>query len=115
MEEKNSLEKKRKKLTSSSIGNKKCKFNQQKPKKPKKDSSIELSAREHLRDIGIINDLDSLSHCCPIGGDWGCCLKHFIDKETDPHKTICIKLNIFYYYLKQELIALTFYISVSAL
>ena len=82
MEEKNSLEKKRKKLTSSSIGNK-FKFNQQKPKKPKKDNSIELSAREHLRDIGIINDLDSLSHCCPIGGDWGCCLKHFIDKETD--------------------------------
>ncbi len=68
MEENNSLEKKRKKLTSSSIGNK-YKFNQQKPKKPKKDNSIKLSAREYLRDIGIINDLDSLSHCCPIGGD----------------------------------------------
>ena len=76
-----SIEKKRKKLTSNSVGNR-HKFNQQKQKKPK-DNSSELSARENLRDVGIINDLDSLSHCCPIGGDWGCCLKHFIDKDID--------------------------------
>ena len=76
-----SLEKKRKKLTSNSVGNR-HKFNQQKQKKLK-DNSSELSARENMRDVGIINDLDSLSRCCPIGGDWGCCLKHFIDKDID--------------------------------
>jgi hypothetical protein len=76
-----SIEKKRKKLTSNSVGNR-HKFNQQKQKKPK-DNFSELSARENLRDVGIINDLDSLSHCCLISGDWGCCLKHFIDKDID--------------------------------
>jgi len=82
MEENISLAKKRKKLTSNSTGNR-HKFNQQKPKKPK-DNSSELNAREHMRDTEIINEIDSLSNtCCPNGGEWGCCLKHFIDKETD--------------------------------
>ena len=79
MSESISLEKKRK--NSNSVGNR-HKFNQQKQKKLK-DNSSELSARENMRDVGIINDLDSLSHCCPIGGNWGCCLEHFINKDID--------------------------------
>lgn len=76
-----SIEKKRKQLTSSSTGNQ-YKFNQQLPKKSKEISS-ELIAREHFQDIRIINDLDNLSHCCASGGDFGCCLKHFIDEKNN--------------------------------
>jgi len=49
MSEGTSLEKKRKNLTSNSVGNR-HKFNQQKPKK-QKDNSSEISARENMRDI----------------------------------------------------------------
>jgi hypothetical protein len=76
-----SIEKKRKQLTSSSTGNQ-YKFNQQLPKKSKEISS-ELIAREHFQDIRIINDLDNLSHYCASGGDFGCCLKHFIDEKNN--------------------------------
>ena len=74
-------EKKRKQLSSNSTGNQ-HKFNQQIPKKPKEKSN-ELSVKENLRDIEIVNELDSLSHCCAIGGDLGCCLKHFINEENN--------------------------------
>ena len=75
------IEKKRKQLSSSSTGNQ-FKFNQQLPKKLK-EKSMESTARENLRDISIINDLENLSNCCPNGGDLGCCLKHFIDESNN--------------------------------
>ena len=76
MEKYVSISKKRKNLTSSSTGNR-FKFNQQLPKKSKEMSS-ELTARENFKDIRLINDLDNLS-----GGDFGCCLKQFIDEKNN--------------------------------
>ena len=70
-----------KKLKSNSVGNQ-YKFNQQLPKKKKEISGIEFSAKENLREIKIVNQMESLYQCCPIGGDWGCCLKHFVDENT---------------------------------
>ena len=75
------VETSKRKLSSSSTGNH-YKFNQQKPKKPK-ELSAEVTAREDYQDIKIINQLDGLSHCCPSGGDWGCCLKHFLLETTN--------------------------------
>ena len=76
------VETSKRKLSSSSTGNH-YKFNQQKPKKPK-EWSAEVTAREDYQDIKIINQLDGLSHCCPSGGDWGCCLKHFLLETNIP-------------------------------
>jgi hypothetical protein len=70
-----------KKLKSNSVGNQ-YKFNQQLPKKKKEISGSELTAKENLREIQIVNQLDSLYQCCAIGGELGCCLKHFVDENT---------------------------------
>ena len=74
------VEKAKRKLSSNSTGNK-HKFNQQLPKKSKDSLSPKLTASENFADIKIINQLDSLSKCCPNGGEWGCCLRHFIDES----------------------------------
>ena len=74
---------KRRVLSKSSIGNK-HKFNQQLPKKSKStlhQISSELIAKEHFKDLKIINQIEDLGHCCPVGADLGCCLKHFVQDD----------------------------------
>ena len=70
-----------KKLKSNSVGNH-YRFNQQLPKKKKDISGSQLTAKENYLEIKLVNQLESLGQCCPIGGEWGCCLKHFIDENT---------------------------------
>ena len=84
---KNSDGQKKRSLSKSTIGNQHL-FNQQLPKKPAKSTlariSSELTARENFRELKILNQLEELSHCCPIiGGDHGCCLKHFVNANED--------------------------------
>jgi len=76
------IQKKRTLLSKNSIGNKHL-FNQQLPKKKSKSAlhqfSSEITAREHFKDMTIVNQIEDLSYCCPVGGEHGCCLKHFVD------------------------------------
>ena len=42
-------------------------------------------ARESFKDLKILNQIEGLAYCCPIGGPHGCCLKHFVvdDRNID--------------------------------
>jgi hypothetical protein len=71
---------KKRTISKSSIGNQHL-FNQQVPKKPKSTLariSSEIAARESFRDLKILNEIEDLYRCCPVGGEHGCCLKHFV-------------------------------------
>ena len=81
---KNQENEKKRSLSKSTIGNM-HKFNQQLPEKPTKSTlariTSELTARENFKDLKILNQIEGLSNCCPVGGEHGCCLKHFVDKN----------------------------------
>ena len=77
-------EEKKRKLSKHSVGNQ-HKFNQQLPKKSTtalNKISSELTLKEDFLDISILNQIESLANCCPIGREQGCCLKHFVDENT---------------------------------
>ena len=73
---------KKRSLSKSTIGNQHL-FNQQMPKKPAKSTlariSSEITARENFKELKILNQIEDLSLCCPVGGQHGCCLKHFVN------------------------------------
>jgi len=73
---------KKRSLSKSTIGNQHM-FNQQLPKKPAKSTlariSSEITARENFMELKILNQIEDLSLCCPVGGQQGCCLKHFVN------------------------------------
>jgi len=63
---------KKRALSKHSIGNKHI-FNQQLTKKPKSSSTLnklssEIIARESFKDLKILNQIEGLAYCCPIGG-----------------------------------------------